>query len=150
MEMENKTEMTVETYSPEETFALGESMARAAKPGEVYTLIGDLGVGKTVFTQGIARGLGVMEPVSSPTFTIVQVYEEGRMPFYHFDVYRIGDVEEMEEIGYEDYFYGQGLTLVEWANRIEELLPGKRKEIRIEKDLEKGFDYRRITISEVP
>ena len=142
--------MVIETYSPEETFALGEKMGRDAGPGEVYTLIGDLGVGKTVFTQGIASGLGITEPVSSPTFTIVQVYEEGRMPFYHFDVYRIGDIEEMEEIGYEDYFYGVGLTLIEWADLIEELLPMKRREIRIEKDLEKGFDYRKITVSEVP
>lgn len=142
--------MVIETYSPEETFALGEKMGRDARPGEVYTLIGDLGVGKTVFTQGIASGLGITEPVSSPTFTIVQVYEEGRMPFYHFDVYRIGDIEEMEEIGYEDYFYGEGLTLIEWADLIEELLPMKRREIRIEKDLEKGFDYRKITVSEVP
>ncbi len=142
--------MVTETYSPEETFALGEKMGRDARPGEVYTLIGDLGVGKTVFTQGIASGLGITEPVSSPTFTIVQVYEEGRMPFYHFDVYRIGDIEEMEEIGYEDYFYGEGLTLIEWADLIEELLPTKRREIRIEKDLEKGFDYRKITVSEVP
>ncbi len=142
--------MVTETYSPEETFALGEKMGRDAGPGEVYTLIGDLGVGKTVFTQGIASGLGITEPVSSPTFTIVQVYEEGRMPFYHFDVYRIGDIEEMEEIGYEDYFYGEGLTLIEWADLIEELLPTKRREIRIEKDLEKGFDYRKITVSEVP
>ncbi len=142
--------MVIETYSPEETFALGEKMGRDAGPGEVYTLIGDLGVGKTVFTQGIASGLGITEPVSSPTFTIVQVYEEGRMPFYHFDVYRIGDIEEMEEIGYEDYFYGEGLTLIEWADLIEELLPMKRREIRIEKDLEKGFDYRKITVSEVP
>ncbi len=142
--------MIIETYSPEETFALGEKMGRDAGPGEVYTLIGDLGVGKTVFTQGIASGLGITEPVSSPTFTIVQVYEEGRMPFYHFDVYRIGDIEEMEEIGYEDYFYGEGLTLIEWADLIEELLPMKRREIRIEKDLEKGFDYRKITVKEVP
>ncbi len=142
--------MVTETYSPEETFALGEKMGRDAEPGEVYTLIGDLGVGKTVFTQGIASGLGITEPVSSPTFTIVQVYEEGRMPFYHFDVYRIGDIEEMEEIGYEDYFYGEGLTLIEWADLIEELLPTKRREIRIEKDLEKGFDYRKISVSEVP
>lgn len=142
--------MVIETYSPEETFALGEKMGRNAEPGEVYTLIGDLGVGKTVFTQGIASGLGITEPVSSPTFTIVQVYEEGRMPFYHFDVYRIGDIEEMEEIGYEDYFYGEGLTLIEWADLIEELLPMKRREIRIEKDLEKGFDYRKITVKEVP
>ncbi len=142
-------ERIIETNSPEETFALGETMGKAAKEGEFYTLVGDLGTGKTVFTQGIAQGLGIEEPVTSPTFTIVQVYDRGRMPFYHFDVYRIGDVEEMEEIGYEDYFYGVGLTLVEWGNLIEELLPQKRKEIRIEKDLEKGFDYRKITICEV-
>ena len=121
---------------------------RRRKPGDVYTLVGDLGVGKTVFTQGIAEGLGITEPVSSPTFTIVQVYEEGRMPFYHFDVYRIGDIEEMDEIGYEDYFYGDGLCMIEWANLIEEILPERRSEVTIEKDLEMGFDYRRITIRE--
>lgn len=140
---------TIETYSAEETAELGRRMGLEAKLGEVYTLVGDLGVGKTVFTQGIALGLGITEAISSPTFTIVQVYEEGRMPFYHFDVYRIGDIEEMDEIGYEDYFYGEGLTMIEWANLIEEILPEKRKEITIEKDLEKGFDYRRITIKEV-
>ena len=140
---------TIETYSAEETAELGRRMGLEAKPGEVYTLVGDLGVGKTVFTQGIALGLGITEAISSPTFTIVQVYEEGRMPFYHFDVYRIGDIEEMDEIGYEDYFYGEGLTMIEWANLIEEILPEKRNEITIEKDLEKGFDYRRITIKEV-
>ncbi len=140
---------TIETYSAEETAELGRRMGLEAKPGEVYTLVGDLGVGKTVFTQGIALGLGITDAISSPTFTIVQVYEEGRMPFYHFDVYRIGDIEEMDEIGYEDYFYGEGLTMIEWANLIEEILPEKRKEITIEKDLEKGFDYRRITIKEV-
>ena len=141
--------MVVETFSPEETEALGKKLGREAKPGEVYTLVGDLGVGKTVFTQGIAKGLEITEPINSPTFTIVQVYEEGRMPFYHFDVYRIGDVEEMEEIGYEDYFYGDGVCLVEWAELIEELLPKNRVELLIEKDLEKGFDYRRITLQEV-
>lgn len=140
---------TIETYSAEETAELGRRMGLEAKPGDVCTLVGDLGVGKTVFTQGIALGLGITEAISSPTFTIVQVYEEGRMPFYHFDVYRIGDIEEMDEIGYEDYFYGEGLTMIEWANLIEEILPEKRKEITIEKDLEKGFDYRRITIKEV-
>ena len=141
--------MVYETYSAEETSALGEKIGREAKPGEVCTLVGDLGVGKTVLTQGIAKGLGITEPISSPTFTIVQVYGEGRLPFYHFDVYRIGDIEEMDEIGYEDYFYGDGLTMIEWANLIEEILPKKRKEITIEKDLEKGFDYRKITIKEV-
>lgn len=138
-----------ETYSPDETFALGRRFGEAVKPGDVCTLIGDLGVGKTVFTQGIAAGLGIDEPVCSPTFTIVQVYEGGRLPFYHFDVYRIGDPEEMDEIGYEDYFYGEGLSMVEWGNSISELLPPQHKEITIEKDLEKGFDYRKITITEV-
>ena len=106
-------------------------------------------MGKTVFTQGVEDGLGITEPVNSPTFTIVQIYEGGRMPFYHFDVYRIGDVEEMEEIGYEDCFYGEGLCLIEWANLIEEILPEHYRQVTIEKDLEKGFDYRRITIEEM-
>lgn len=138
----------VETFSPEETRALGRRIGQQAKPGDLYTLNGDLGVGKTVFTQGIAQGLGITEPVNSPTFTIVQVYEEGRMPFYHFDVYRIADLSEMDEIGYEDYFYGDGLCMIEWANLIGELLPEKRCDITIEKDLEKGFDYRRITLTD--
>ena len=139
----------VETNTPEETFAFGEQIGRESQPGQLYTLIGDLGVGKTVFTQGVARGIGVTDAVNSPTFTILQVYEEGRMPFYHFDVYRIADVEEMDEIGDEDCFYGQGLCLVEWANLIEEILPEYYSRITIEKDLEKGFDYRRITIEEI-
>lgn len=135
-----------ETYSAQETRALGEKIGRQAAPGEVYTLTGDLGVGKTVFTQGVAKGLGIEESVNSPTFTILQVYEEGRLPFYHFDVYRIGDVEEMEEIGYEDCFYGEGVCLIEWAELISEILPSDCRHITIEKDLQKGFDYRRITI----
>ena len=138
--------MIIETNTPKETFDFGKCLGESAKAGTVYTLIGDLGVGKTVLTQGIADGLGIQEPICSPTFTIVQVYEEGRMPFYHFDVYRISDIEEMDEIGYEDYFYGQGLTMIEWANLIEEILPEKRREITIEMDLVKGFDYRKITI----
>lgn len=140
--------MVIETWSPEETFSVGEKLGKEAKAGEIYTLNGDLGVGKTVFTQGVAKGLEIDEPVNSPTFTIVQVYEEGRMPFYHFDVYRIGDVEEMDEIGYEDYFYGEGLCIIEWAELILDIIPEHAKKITIEKDLEKGFDYRRITIKE--
>ena len=139
----------VETFTPEETFAFGEQIGRESTPGQLYTLIGDLGVGKTVFTQGVAKGLGITEAVNSPTFTIVQVYEGGRMPFYHFDVYRISDVEEMEEVGYDDYFYGMGLCLIEWANLIEEILPAHYRRITIEKDLEKGFDYRKITREEI-
>jgi tRNA threonylcarbamoyladenosine biosynthesis protein TsaE len=141
--------VVIETNSAEETFELGKKIGEKAQKGEVYTLIGDLGVGKTVFTQGLAKGLEIEEPINSPTFTIVQEYDDGRMPFYHFDVYRIGDVEEMEEIGYEDYFYGEGLTMIEWSNLIEEILPEHRKEIIIEKDLEKGFDYRKITINDL-
>ena len=138
--------MVTETRSPEETYELGRKIGLQARPGQVYTLTGDLGVGKTVFTQGVAAGLGITEPVSSPTFTIVQVYEEGRLPFYHFDVYRIGDIEEMEEIGYDDYFFGEGVCLIEWAELIEEILPDDRISITIEKNLEQGFDYRRITV----
>ena len=146
---QNTNQQIIETYTAQETFDLGVRIGQESKPGQVYTLIGDLGVGKTVFTQGVANGLGITEPVNSPTFTIVQVYEEGRMPFYHFDVYRIGDVEEMDEIGYEDYFYGEGLCLIEWANLIEEILPEHYSRITIEKDLEKGFDYRKIIIEEI-
>lgn len=140
---------TIETNRPEETFALGRQIGEQAEPGEVYTLIGDLGVGKTVFTQGLAVGLGIQDAVNSPTFTIVQVYEDGRIPFYHFDVYRIGDVEEMDEVGYEDYVYGEGVSLIEWADLIEEILPEHYRRITIEKNPEKGFDYRKITIEEV-
>lgn len=140
--------MIIETRSAKETFELGFEIGNRAKAGEVYTMVGDLGVGKTVFTQGMAKGLEISEAISSPTFTIVQVYDEGRLPFYHFDVYRIGDISEMDEIGFEDYVYGEGVSLIEWANLIDEILPEKRTEITIEKDLEQGFDYRKITIVE--
>lgn len=139
-------EIVVESFCTEDTFALGRRMGEEAKAGEVFTLVGDLGVGKTVFTQGMAAGLGITEPVSSPTFTILQVYEEGRCPFYHFDVYRIGDLSEMDEIGYEDCFYGDGISLIEWADLIEEILPEHYTQITIFKDLEKGFDYRKIIV----
>lgn len=141
--------MVIETRSPEETLQFGEALAKSALPGQVFTLTGDLGVGKTVFTQGFAKGLGIEEPVNSPTFTIVQVYESGRLPFYHFDVYRIGDVEEMDEVGFDDYVMGEGVSLIEWANLIEEILPEHRVEVTIEKDLEQGFDYRKITVETV-
>ena len=137
------------SHSPEETYALGRRLGEACKSGQVYTLTGDLGVGKTLFTQGFAKGLGILEPVNSPTFTILQIYDTGRLPFYHFDVYRIGDVEEMEEIGWEDCVYGQGVCVVEWAELIEEILPENRFRILIEKDTEQGFDYRKITLEEV-
>ena len=136
----------IDSFCAKDTYELGEKIGQMAKPGMVISLTGDLGVGKTVFTQGLAKGLGIEEPVNSPTFTIVQVYEEGRLPFYHFDVYRIGDIEEMDEIGYEDYFYGEGVCLIEWADLIREILPEQMCRVTIEKDLEKGFDYRKITL----
>ena len=139
----------IESHSAEETFALGEKIGQTVQKGTVFTLNGDLGVGKTIFTQGVAKGLGIEGPVNSPTFTIVQIYDQGRLPFYHFDVYRIGDVSEMDEIGYEDYFYGDGVCLIEWASLIEEIIPEHITSITIEKDLEKGFDYRKITIEEM-
>ena len=138
--------MVYESNTPQETFELGKRLGAEAKPGQVYCLDGDLGVGKTVFTQGFARGLGITGPVNSPTFTIVQQYEEGRLPLYHFDVYRIGDISEMDEIGYEDCFYGSGVSLIEWSELIEELLPERAVHVTIEKVLERGFDFRRIRV----
>ena len=144
--MEN---MIFESFRPEDTFQFGRKLGETVKEGTVFTLIGDLGVGKTVFTQGLAAGLGITEQVNSPTFTILQVYEEGRCPFYHFDVYRIGDSSEMDEIGYEEYIYGEGISLIEWANLIEDILPPRYIRVTISKDLEKGFDYRKIALEEV-
>lgn len=140
--------MLTETYSPKETYELGRKIGEQAERGAVFALSGDLGAGKTVFTKGLASGLGVTEHVSSPTFTILQVYEGGRYPFYHFDVYRIGDISEMDEIGYEDCFYGDGVCLVEWADLVKELLPEHYTQITIGTDVEKGFDYRRISVEE--
>ena len=144
----NRIMKIIETYSPEETFQAGKRLGEQAGKGQVYCLDGDLGVGKTVFTQGFAKGLGIQSDVNSPTFTIIQQYEEGRLLLYHFDVYRIGDISEMDEIGYEDCFYGEGVCLIEWASLVEEIIPETAIEIRIEKDLEKGFDYRKITVEE--
>ncbi len=140
-------ETVIETNSPEETFELGVKIGKEACPGEVYTLIGDLGVGKTLLTQGVAKGLGIDEPVNSPTFTILQVYDEGRLPFYHFDVYRIGDESEMDEIGFDDYVYGDGVCFIEWADLIKGIIPEHHTRIEICKDPSKGFDYRRIQIT---
>ncbi|MEE1229072.1 MAG: tRNA (adenosine(37)-N6)-threonylcarbamoyltransferase complex ATPase subunit type 1 TsaE [Lachnospiraceae bacterium] len=141
--------MKIESFKPEDTFEFGKKLGSQAQAGQVYCLYGDLGVGKTVFTQGFAAGLGITEPVNSPTFTILQVYEEGRLPFYHFDVYRVADPDEMDEIGFDEYVDGDGVSFIEWANLIDEILPEHRFEITIEKDLEKGFDYRKITMTEV-
>ncbi len=140
--------MLYESCSPEETFNIGKQLGEKAVAGQVYLLLGDLGVGKTLFSQGFAVGLGVKESVNSPTFTIVQEYDDGRMPFYHFDVYRIADEEEMEEIGFTEMVYGEGVCLIEWANLIEGILPDRCFEINIDKNNEKGFEYRTITLEE--
>lgn len=140
--------MVTETFTPEETFVLGKHLGEQAKSGQIYCLNGDLGTGKTVFTQGFSEGLGIKDTVDSPTFTILKQYESGRIPLYHFDVYRIGDISEMDEIGYEDYFYGDGVCLIEWSNLITELLPGQVIRITIEKDLKRGFDYRKVIVEE--
>ncbi len=139
--------MIFESNSPEETFKIARQLGKQAKPGEIYCLSGELGVGKTVFSQGFASGLGIAEDINSPTFTILQTYESGKMPLYHFDVYRLGDAWEMEEIGYDDYFFGEGVCLIEWAELILEILPADRKNVRIEKALNKSYDYRKITVT---
>ena len=136
---------SMESNSEKETWEIGNRIAQQCEAGTIVLLHGDLGVGKTVFTKGFAAGLGVEEPVNSPTFTIIQIYESGRLPLYHFDVYRIGVVEEMYDIGIDEYLFGDGVCLIEWPSRIEEILPDTCENIWIEKDLEKGFDYRRIT-----
>lgn len=138
-----------ESNSREDTYRIGRELGEQAAAGQVFCFFGDLGVGKTIFSQGFAKGLGVDDIVNSPTFTIVKEYDDGRLPLYHFDVYRIGDVDEMEEIGYDEMVYGNGVCLIEWANLIEEILPEHYQKITIEKDLEKGVDYRKITIEEV-
>lgn len=137
-----------ESFKPEDTFDIARTIAEGAKPGNVYCLLGDLGVGKTLFSQGFAKGIGVQDYVNSPTFTIVQEYEDGRMPLYHFDVYRIEDPEEMEEVGFTDMVYGDGVCLIEWADRIRDILPEHYTKITICKELERGFDYRRICVEE--
>lgn len=136
----------IETFSAQETFELGKKIAEEATKGQIFCLDGDLGTGKTVFTQGFARGLSIDGPVNSPTFTILQIYDDGRLPLYHFDVYRIEDPEELYEVGLDDYLYGDGVCLIEWASMISELIPGDAVHIKLEKQPEKGFDYRKITI----
>ena len=138
-----------ESFRAEDTYNIGKEIAKLAKPGEIYCLYGNLGTGKTVFSQGFGAGLGIEEPISSPTFTILKEYDEGRLPFYHFDVYRIGSEDEMEEIGYFDKIDGDGVCLIEWAELIRDILPQTYYKVTIEKDLERGFDYRSITIETV-
>lgn len=140
--------MVIETFSAEDTFAFGKFMGEKLGAGAIVCLSGDLGTGKTIFSKGFAKGLGIDEPVVSPTFTIVQEYKEGRIPLYHFDTYRIADPEEMYEIGFEDYLFGDGVCLIEWPEMVEELLPAKRINVTIRKNPEKGFSYREITLEE--
>lgn len=138
--------MVIESYSPEETKALGKKIGKGAKAGSIYCLSGDLGVGKTVFTKGFAEGLCVTDKyITSPTFTIINEYQ-GRLNLYHFDVYRISAIEEMDDTGYEDYFFGNGVCLVEWAELVKEIIPKEAVWISVEKNLEKGDDYRKITV----
>lgn len=139
--------MIFESNSPDETFAFAKKLGEEAAAGQIYMLDGDLGAGKTLFSQGFAAGLGIREHVNSPTFTILQIYESGRLPLYHFDVYRIGDLSEMDEIGCDDYFFGEGVCLIEWADIIREIIPEGATSIRIERNPAKGTDYRRITLT---
>ncbi len=138
--------MTSETFSQTETFDIGKHIGENAKAGDIITLSGDLGVGKTVFAQGVAAGLGIKDHVCSPTFTILQVYDDGRLPLYHFDTYRIEDPGEMEAIGYEDYFFGDGVCIIEWPEMVDDLLPDTVTAVSILKEPSKGTDYRRITV----
>lgn len=138
--------MLKETYSPEETYEFGYFLGQKANSGDVFCLVGDLGVGKTIFTKGLAKGLEIEEHITSPTFTIINEYHSGRLPFYHLDVYRIADIEEMEEIGYEELFYGDGVCLIEWANLIKPIIPKESTWITIEKNLEKSLDFRIIKV----
>lgn len=139
--------MVFESTSSQMTFEFAKKIGENLKSGDVLCLDGDLGVGKTVFTKGMAAGLGIKDDVSSPTFTLIQEYYGGRLPLYHFDVYRIDGPWDMDDLGYEEYFYGEGVCLVEWGSMIKELFPENTIYVRIEKDLEKGFDYRKITVS---
>ena len=138
MEKKREKENCYVSRSPEDTFSLGRAFGEKAGPGEIYCLDGDLGAGKTVFAQGFARGLNVAEAVNSPTFTIVNVYESGRIPLYHFDLYRIEEPEEMEEIGYEDYFFGEGVCLVEWSELVPEIIPEHARHIHLNRSRKEG------------
>jgi len=138
--------MTIfESFSQTDTEECGRKMAQAARAGEVYALIGELAAGKTAFARGFARGLGIDADITSPTFGIVNEYS-GILPLYHFDVYRIRHIQEMEDTGYEEYFWGNGVSLVEWADIIEELLPEGAVFVRFERDAGRGEGYRRIEV----
>lgn len=136
--------LTVITHSPEETRELAKKLAPKLSAGDVINLSGDLGAGKTVFTKGLAKGLEIDEPVTSPTFTIIKEYE-GRLPLYHFDVYRLFEPDELDELGVDEYFYGDGVSVVEWGDKVKELLPDVHLEVKMLRLVDENF--RRIEIS---
>lgn len=138
--------MKIEVFSEKETKDIAFDLAKNAKEGDIYCLSGDLGTGKTQFSKGFSKGLLIDEDITSPTFTIVNEYDTGRLPFYHFDVYRINDIEELYDIGYEEYFFGKGVCLIEWAELIKDIIPKNATWIKISKNLEKGEDYRIIEV----
>lgn len=139
--------MTFEINSVEETTALGIQLGKLVNSGDIICLTGDLGTGKTHITKGIAKGLGITDNITSPTFTIVNEYETGRLKLNHFDVYRVSDPDEIYAIGFDDYIFSDAVCVIEWANYIEEILPEELLHILIEKDLSKGEDYRKITLT---
>jgi len=137
--------INIETHSFEETVEFGMRLGARLGSGDIICLSGDLGTGKTALTNGIAKSLGIDSYITSPTFTIVNEYE-GRLPLYHFDVYRISDPDEMFDIGFEEYISGDGITIIEWGEQIAEILPKEIIRINIKKNIEKGFNVREISI----
>ncbi len=137
--------MIIYTNSVEETMALGFRLGKVCPLGTVFALTGDLGTGKTHFTKGFAQGLGIKSTITSPTFTLIHEYQEGRLPFYHFDVYRVNNLNEVLDLGFEEYIYGQGITLIEWADLIEPLLPDDFIQVKIEK-VQGSITQRKITL----
>lgn len=133
-------------FSPEDTMKFALEIAKNTKKGDIYCLSGDIGAGKTHFTKGFAKGLSIKEEITSPTFTIVNEYLSGRLPFFHFDVYRISSLDEFYDIGYEEYFFEKGVCLIEWAELILPIIPSNATWIKIEKDFTKGEDFRTIEI----
>ena len=138
--------MTYDSYSQVDTERVGYLHGLKAKAGDVFCLIGDLGTGKTAFARGFARGVDITDDITSPTFAIVNQYTSGRLVMHHFDVYRIRDISEMEDTGYEDCFFGAGVCLVEWADIIRPVWPQNRIIVRLERLVANGEDYRRITV----
>ena len=139
--------MVFEINSVEQTTQLGINLGRLLNAGDIVCLTGDLGTGKTHITKGIAKGLNIDDNITSPTFTIVNEYDSGRLKLNHFDVYRVSDPDEVYAIGFDDYIFSDAVSVIEWANYIEEILPEDLLHIKIEKDLSKGDDYRKITIT---